>query len=234
MAIAERGLWCVVPAAGHGARFGGDVPKQHQMLGGKSLLMRTLERLAAQRQIAGLMVVLAPGDARFPVIDRIGDKPVATTPGGETRADSVLNGLNALRDRVGDRDFVLVHDAARPCVRGEDIARLIERASAAGGGLLAAPLRDTLKVAGRDDHVVSTESREMRWRALTPQMFRHGELVAALQAARAAGVVVTDEAMAMERAGHRPLLVAGAESNIKVTTPAELALAEFILASEGA
>jgi len=232
MVITERGLWCVVPAAGRGVRFGGDVPKQYLMLGAKTLLMCTLERLAAQRRIAGLLVALARDDARFPTIDRIGDKPVATTAGGATRADSVLNGLHALRDLVGDEDFVLVHDAARPCVRGADIDRLIERAGAAGGGLLAAPLSDTLKLADRDDRVVSTESRELRWRALTPQMFRRGELIAALQSARAAGVSVTDEAMAMERAGHRPLLVAGAESNIKVTTPAELALAEFILARE--
>jgi 2-C-methyl-D-erythritol 4-phosphate cytidylyltransferase len=124
---------------------------------------------------------------------------------------------------------VLVHDAARPCVRAADIQRLVERASGADGGLLGAPLRDTLKRADAHGHSRLTEPREQRWRAFTPQMFRRGQLVAALAAATHAGVVVSDEAMAMERAGFAPLLVEGAEDNIKVTTAADFALAEFLL-----
>ena len=116
----------------------------------------------------------------------------------------------------------------RACV-SDDISRLIDLGMPAGGALLAAPLRDTLKRADATNRVVATEPRESRWRALTPQVFRYGELVAALESARAAGIAVTDEAMAMERIGHRPLLVEGSESNIKVTTPADFALAEFIL-----
>src|SRR5690606_25145349 len=123
-------------------------------------------------------------------------------------------------DAVAAADFVLVHDAARPCVREDDVGRLLLEASAAGGGLLAAPLRDTLKRAGGDGRVDATEPREARWRALTPQLFRRGELTAALEAAAREGLAVTDESMAMERAGHRPLLVEGSETNIKVTTPA--------------
>jgi 2-C-methyl-D-erythritol 4-phosphate cytidylyltransferase len=126
-------------------------------------------------------------------------------------------------------DFVLVHDAARPCVREDDVGRLLMEASAAGGGLLAAPLRDTLKRAGGDGRVDATEPREARWRALTPQLFRRGELTAALDAAAREGLAVTDESMAMERVGHRPLLVEGSETNIKVTTPADLLLAEYLL-----
>ncbi|MBS0570819.1 MAG: 2-C-methyl-D-erythritol 4-phosphate cytidylyltransferase [Proteobacteria bacterium] len=229
MAAADERLWCVVPAAGRGLRVGGEVPKQYLPIAGKPMLLHALERLAAHPRIAGLMVVLEAGDARWPKWLTFDDKPVRTTVGGTARADSVLAGLRALADNVDKSQFVLVHDAARPCVRAPDISRLIEAGMPAGGALLAAPVRDTLKRADQDNRVVATEPREMRWRALTPQLFRLGELVEALEAANSAGVEVTDEAMAMERAGHRPLLVAGSEDNIKVTTPADFALAEFIL-----
>ncbi|TLY50744.1 MAG: 2-C-methyl-D-erythritol 4-phosphate cytidylyltransferase [Gammaproteobacteria bacterium] len=229
---ARPALWCVVPAAGRGTRFRSAIPKQYLPLAGKSLLLHTLERLAAHPHIAGLVVALAPGDAHWPQLTQIAGKPVRIADGGDERADSVLAGLHALARDLRADDFVLVHDAARPCVRAEDISQLIELGMPAGGALLAAPLRDTLKRADADGRSATTESRESRWRALTPQLFRHGELVAALESARAAGIAVTDEAMAMERAGHRPLLVEGAESNIKVTTPADFALAEFLLARE--
>ncbi len=223
-------LWCVVPAAGRGTRFGGEIPKQYLPLAGKPLLLHTLERLAAHPRIAGLVVALAPRDAHWPGLTQIAGKPVRTVDGGDERADSVLAGLYLLAREVHAEDFVLVHDAARPCVRGADISRLIERGVKAGGALLAAPLRDTLKRADTENRSLATEPREARWRALTPQLFRHGELVAALESARAAGIAVTDEAMALERLGHRPLLVEGTEDNIKVTTPADFALAEFLLA----
>jgi 2-C-methyl-D-erythritol 4-phosphate cytidylyltransferase len=122
-----------------------------------------------------------------------------------------------------------VHDAARPCLRYEDLGRLIKAGTQAGGALLAAPLRDTLKRSDEAGRSIATEAREARWRALTPQMFRRGELTLALDRAREQGLVVTDEAMAMERVGIMPLLVEGAEDNIKVTTPADLKLAEFLL-----
>jgi 2-C-methyl-D-erythritol 4-phosphate cytidylyltransferase len=226
---ASARLWCVVPAAGRGTRFGSAIPKQYLPLAGKPLLLHTLERLAGHPRVAGLMVALAPGDTHWPQLTQIAGKPVRIADGGEERADSVLAGLRALAHEVRAEDFVLVHDAARPCVRGEDISALIERGIANGGALLAAPLRDTLKRADETGRSLVTEPRESRWRALTPQLFRYGELVAALQSARGAGVAVTDEAMAMERLGHCPLLVEGAETNIKVTTPADFALAEFLL-----
>lgn len=156
-------------------------------------------------------------------------KPVLTATGGAERADSVLAALYALPTDVADDAFVLVHDAARPCVRAEDIEQLVERAGACEGGLLGAPLRDTLKRADAEGRSMGTEPREARWRAFTPQMFRRGALTRALAAASEAGVAVTDEAMAMERAGVAPLLVEGAEDNIKVTTPADFALAEYLL-----
>jgi 2-C-methyl-D-erythritol 4-phosphate cytidylyltransferase len=230
MAIADAGLWCVVPAAGRGVRVGGDVPKQYLPIAGKPLLLHTLERLAAHPQVGALMVVLAADDAHWTNAGEIGGKPVLTTTGSDTRAGSVLAGLRELRRFILiESEFVLVHDAARPCVRTVDISRLIELGIPAGGALLAAPLRDTLKRADALGLAVATDAREARWRAMTPQLFRLGEIMQALESARDAGIAVTDEAMAMEHAGHKPLLVEGSEDNIKVTTPADFALAEFLL-----
>lgn len=227
--VTERGFWCVVPAAGAGHRMGGGIPKQHLCIGSKTLLAWSLERMASHPRIAGLMVVLAQGDAHWDEVDQWFGTPVLVATGGSTRAESVLAGLRALPAEVSDQDFVLVHDAARPLVRHADIDNLIAKAVQTGGALLAAPLRDTLKLADSDGCVKSTESRDSRWRAMTPQMFRRGELCAALASASESGVAVTDEAMAMELAGFRPLLVEGSEDNIKITTPADLTLAEFLL-----
>lgn len=230
---APPGLWCIVPAAGRGARFGAEVPKQYLPLGGVPLILRTLQRLAAHPRIAGLMVVLAADDRFWPRLGELQGKPLETAIGGRERADSVLAGLKALPHAVREGDFVLVHDAARPCVRAEDISRLIDLGSRAGGGILAAPLRDTVKLAAPAEsaeagRIARTVPRAGLWRALTPQLFRRGELTRALQHAHLAGGA-TDEAAAMEAQGHHPLLVEGAEDNLKVTTPADLALAEFLL-----
>ena len=228
MAATDR-LWCIVPAAGSGRRFGSDIPKQYLPLAGKPMLECTLERLAACREVAGLMVVIADGDAYWPGISSVRGKPVRTATGAAERSGSVLSGLRALPPDVGADEFVLVHDAARPCISADDVAMLVARGVPAGGALLAAPVRDTLKRANGERRAVGTESREALWRALTPQLFRRGELTHALEAAEADGIAITDEAMAMERAGHRPLLVEGAEDNIKVTTAADLALAAYLL-----
>ncbi|MDQ3511849.1 MAG: 2-C-methyl-D-erythritol 4-phosphate cytidylyltransferase, partial [Pseudomonadota bacterium] len=156
--------------------------------------------------------------------------PVLRCIGGGQRADSVLAALHALPGAVGADALVLVHDAARPNLHTGDLDRLIEAAGACSdGAILAAPVRDTLKRADSALRIAATEPREQLWRALTPQAFRRGQLTAALQAAQAAGVRVTDEAMAMERTGRHPRLVEGREDNLKVTTPADLALAEHLL-----
>jgi len=222
-------LWCVVPAAGRGVRAGGDRPKQYQSLAGRPLLDHTLERLATHPRIAGLVVVIAADDPHFSAVESIGGKPLIAAIGGGERSDSVLAGVLALPSMVAPDHFVLVHDAARPCVRADDITRLIDLAGVGEGGLLGAPLRDTLKRADADCHSTATEPREGRWRAFTPQMFRRDALARALALAAADGIVVSDEAMAMERTGVMPLLVEGSEDNIKVTTPADFALAEFLL-----
>lgn len=225
------GVWAVVPAAGRGSRFGGELPKQYLQVFGRPLLRHTLERLAAHPRVDGLCVALAADDAHWPGWRDIGGKPVLACVGGGERADSVLAGLRALPAQVREKDWVLVHDAARPCVRQDDIGRLLDHGSAHDvGAILAAPVRDTLKRADAQGRIARSEPRERLWRALTPQLFRRAALERALEAALAAGVRVTDEAMAFERLGLSPLLVEGAEDNIKVTTPADLALAEFLLA----
>ena len=227
--MSSPSVWCVVPAAGRGTRVGGDCPKQYLPLAGRPLIEHTLERLAGHPRIAGLLVVLGAADAHWSGIGMLNGKPVLTGIGGSERSDSVLAGIDALPDAVGADDFVLVHDAARPCVRLADIGKLIERAGAVDGGLLGAPLRDTLKRADAAGRSELTEPRDQRWRAFTPQMFRRAQLSAALRDAARRGVNVSDEAMAMEQAGFAPLLVEGAEDNIKVTTVADFALAEFLL-----
>ncbi|HZW18291.1 MAG TPA: 2-C-methyl-D-erythritol 4-phosphate cytidylyltransferase [Luteimonas sp.] len=225
-----RGLWAVVPAAGRGARFGGDVPKQYLEVGGEPLLAHALRALFAHPAVSGAVVVLAEGDERWPGWNEFAGKPLRTCTGGDARADSVLAGLAALPDDVRADDFVLVHDAARPNLGVDDLGQLLERGrNDPVGAILAAPVRDTLKRAGDDGGIDRTEPRERLWRALTPQLFRRLQLSRALENARDAGIAITDESMAMERQGLRPLLVEGAEDNIKVTTPADLAYFEFLL-----
>lgn len=228
-------IWAVIPAAGSGRRFGGPTPKQYLLAAGKPLIEHALSALLSHPRIAGAMVALSADDARWPGWTELHGKPVLRCRGGGERADSVLAALRALPAQVGDETLVLVHDAARPNLRGEDIDRLIAaaeagRAGEAGcdGAILGAPLRDTLKRAG-DGRILATEPRDGLWRAFTPQAFARGALTAALVDAAAAGVIVTDEASAMERAGARPRLVEGREDNLKVTTPADLALAEYLL-----
>lgn len=224
------GIWAVVPAAGRGTRFGGPTPKQYLLAGDRVLLAHTLQALLSHPVVAGVMVVVAEDDADWPGWQSLADKPILTCIGGATRAGSVLAGLHALPDDVRADDFVLVHDAARPNLAAADLGRLLEVGRADPvGAILAAPVRDTLKRAGDDGGIDATEPRERLWRALTPQLFRRQQLARALQEAADAGVEVTDEAMAMERQGLRPLLVEGSEDNFKVTTPADLSRFEFVL-----
>ena len=223
-------VWAVVPAAGRGTRFGGEVPKQYLQVGGRPLLAYTLDALLAHPAVAGVVVALAADDPWWPGWSDLAGKPVLTCTGGASRAASVLAARAALPESVRADDFVLVHDAARPNLAPADLDRLLEQGRADPvGAILAAPVRDTLKRAGDDGGIDRTEPRERLWRALTPQLFRRLQLARALQAAADAGVEVTDEAMALERQGARPLLVEGREDNFKVTTPADLARFEFEL-----
>lgn len=222
--------WVVIPAAGRGARFGGDVPKQYLHVEGEPLLGHTLRALLTHPTVEGAVIVLAHDDSHWPGWTSFADKPLITCTGGGERADSVLSGLAALPENVRADDFVLVHDAARPNLRMDDLDQLLERGrNDPVGAILASPVRDTLKRAGNDGGIDATASRDGLWRAFTPQLFRRLQLTRALEAARDAGVAVTDEAMAMERQGLRPLLIEGADDNFKVTTSADLQRFMFVL-----
>ena len=210
--------------------MGGASPKQYLDIAGHPLLWHTVRALCGHPRIAQVFLVLAAGDALFARHDWR-DFAARLTPlycGGATRAASVFNGLVAVRDEVGASDWVLVHDAARPCIGGAEVDRLLAAlADDDTGGLLAVPVSDTLKRAGGDARVVCTEQRDGLWLAQTPQMFRYQLLLEALRAAEFA--LVTDEASAIEMLGLQPRIVMGSPRNIKVTYPEDLALAESIL-----
>jgi 2-C-methyl-D-erythritol 4-phosphate cytidylyltransferase len=205
------------------------LPKQYLVLAGRPVLRLTLERLGSFPRLRGLLVGVAAGDSWWPqVAAPAPPRFLGSYTGGATRAETVLNGLRQLAARAVPGDWVLVHDAVRPCVRHADIDRLVTEAGE-DGALLALPLADTVKRADDAGRVVETVPRERLWRALTPQLFRIDALTHALAAALDAGAEVTDEAAAMERAGARPKLVAGQADNIKITVPGDLALAELYL-----
>jgi 2-C-methyl-D-erythritol 4-phosphate cytidylyltransferase len=223
--------WAVVPAAGRGTRLGGDIPKQYRDVAGVPLIGHTLRALLSHPSVDGAVVVIAADDDLWPAWKEHAGKPLITCHGGHARADSVLAGLEALPASVRADDFVLVHDAARPNLRVSDLDQLLERGrNVPVGAILATPLHDTLKQAGDDGGIDGTVPRDRLWRALTPQLFRRLQLTRALQAAREARVAITDESMAMERQGLRPLLVEGSEDNFKVTTAADLARFESMAA----
>ncbi|MDX9707686.1 MAG: 2-C-methyl-D-erythritol 4-phosphate cytidylyltransferase [Azospira sp.] len=220
--------FAIVPAAGTGARFGAGTPKQYLPLAGRPLIHHTLATLCRSPKIERVLVVLAPDDAHWAGHDwrELGPKLETVYAGGATRAASVLAGLSALATAAADDDWVLVHDAARPCLSPALLdALLAELADDPVGGLLAVPVADTLKRQDEARRVAATEPRDGLWQAQTPQMFRHATLAAALSAATG----LTDEAGAVETLGLRPKLVAGESGNLKVTYPADLALAELIL-----
>ena len=228
------GVWVVVPAAGRGTRFGSPLPKQYLQVAGQPLIAHTLATLLSHPLVEGALVAISANDADWPGWIAFHGKPLLTCVGGDTRAQSVLAALEALPAAVRADDFVLVHDAARPNLRSEDLQQLLERGRADPvGAILAAPVRDTLKRAGDDGGIDGTEPRQHLWRALTPQMFRRFQLTRALQEAGKSGVEATDESMAMELQGLRPLLIEGNEDNFKVTTPADMARFEFILSQRG-
>lgn len=222
-------FWGLLPAAGVGRRVGGTVPKQYLALGGKPVLQIALDRLLEPHWVEAACVVIASDDPYWPETGLAEREDVRVAPGGAERCHSVLNGLAALSEIAAPDDWVLVHDAARPCVRREDLDRLAEEAGRGDGGLLAVPVHDTLKRANDRTEVAETVDRAQLWRAFTPQMFRLRPLREALETALAAGMLVTDESSAMELAGYRPRLVEGHADNIKITRREDLVLAEFYL-----
>ncbi len=221
--------WAVVPAAGVGRRMRAELPKQYLLLNGRRVIDWTLEVLLAEPRIRGLCVALGNEDPFWEECEHAGHARVRRVAGGEERAHSVLNALHVLEKEAEPDDRVLVHDAARPCLRPEDLSKLLDLASGEAGGLLAMPVRDTMKRANAAGCSEATLERSRIWHAFTPQLFPLAALREALEGALAAGVAVTDEASAMEWSGHRPLLVEGHPDNIKITRPGDLELAAFHL-----
>ena len=224
--------WVMIPAAGVGRRMASTIPKQYLPLAGRPVIVHALTALLEHPRIAGAVVAISADDGWWPDIAATLalTKPLRIVAGGAERSYSVLNGLMALQEWAAPDDWVLVHDAARPGLRREDVDQLLsELADDPVGGLLAIPVRDTLKQADAAGRVAATVDRSLLWHALTPQMFRLGLLYAALSAALTRGLPITDEAAAMEAAGFAPRLIAGRTDNLKITHPEDLALAEFYL-----
>src|SRR4051812_37773513 len=225
-------FFALIPAAGSGPPMGKKGPKQNLTLAGKPMIYHALRTLCSSPRLAAVFVVLAPGDEEWARYDwsEFSDKLIVLECGGATRAESVLNGLSAAVkvSSIGDDDWVLVHDAARPCLSKSQLDRLMdELAEDEVGGLLAVPVADTLKRSDNGSRVKRTESRENLWQAQTPQMFRYKLLVEAMGVS--GGTTMTDDAGAVEALGFHPKLVLSDARNLKVTYPQDLALAELIL-----
>ncbi len=228
---ASQKIWAVVPAAGVGKRMNADRPKQYLELAGKTVIEHTLSRLLQAEVFAAVAVAISEEDPYWSELSIANHEKIITAAGGKERADSVLSGLHAIRTQATDDDWVLVHDAARPCITHADIHHLIESLiNDEVGGILALPCADTLKnVQGKN--ILGTVDRSVIWRALTPQMFRYGTLKTALEHA-VGNPVITDEASALELQGLQPKIVEGRPDNIKITRPEDLALAQFFMAQQ--
>ena len=225
--------WAVVPAAGVGKRMESAIPKQYLSLAGRPVIDHTLQRLLGHPSIEGVYVAVGKADDWWPDMLYARHSDVVRIDGGSERCYSVLNALKALSLQADANDWVLVHDAARPCLRAEDISRLIESAvQHQDGCLLGMPVRDTMKRSDADQLINETVDRDNLWHAFTPQMFRLGHLLEALQGAIDANYLVTDEASAIEWAGQKPMMVEGHADNIKITRPEDLALAEYYLSQQ--
>ncbi|MBK51602.1 MAG: 2-C-methyl-D-erythritol 4-phosphate cytidylyltransferase [Gammaproteobacteria bacterium] len=223
-------IWAIVPAAGQGKRMGASVPKQHLPINGKTVLQYSLERLARVRALAGLVLVLHPDDGTPMSADLPDTLPVLIARGGNERCHSVLNALNILESKSASDDWILVHDAARPCLRAAEVDGLLEAVCNHDvGGLLAAPVSDTLKKVNDKGEVVGTVSRSLLHKALTPQVFRFNILRRALKLAAKQNTIMTDESAAVESLGLSPLVVRGSTDNIKITHTSDLFLAELII-----
>ncbi|GMR07159.1 MAG: 2-C-methyl-D-erythritol 4-phosphate cytidylyltransferase [Gammaproteobacteria bacterium] len=229
MSTEQVNTWVVIPAAGSGSRMGGDTPKQYLPLAGRTVIEHALSIFCKHGSITGIYVATASQDPHWHTLDISCGKILQRVDGGEQRCHSVMNALLAM-DQAGDNDWVLVHDAARPCLSRADLDHLMnELSDEPVGGLLGVAVHDTMKRTDNDHRVLQTVDRDNLWHASTPQMFRYGLLKSALASALENDYLVTDEASAMELAGHSPVMVQSQDGNIKITRADDLALAEFYL-----
>lgn len=227
-------IWVIVPAAGSGRRMRTATAKQYLHVNGRTLLETTLRLLLAQARITEIVVTTGTEDKQWHSLACAKLPRIVSVVGGATRAHSVYNGLLALQGKAGESDWVLVHDAARPCLKAALLDRLITKLQHDPvGGILALRVKDTLKLSdSQNQRIRKTLDRSSVWQAQTPQMFRFGLLINALECALNANLDITDEASAMELAGYQPRLIEGDARNLKVTTPEDLQLAEFLLSAE--
>ncbi|OOS00531.1 2-C-methyl-D-erythritol 4-phosphate cytidylyltransferase [Haemophilus paracuniculus] len=223
MSHKKRQIIAIIPASGVGSRMQASVPKQYLPLNGKTILEHTVSLFLDHPQIDKIIVAVSPSDPYYAELELLKSPKIQLVFGGETRADSVFNGLQV----VDDQAWALVHDAARPCLKRSDLDKLLQ-IDDHNGAILATPAVDTMKRANGNT-ILHTEDRSTLWHALTPQFFRADLLRQALQSAFEKGQSVTDEASAMELAGFTPQLVAGRSDNLKITRPEDLALAAFYL-----
>lgn len=237
-------VWVVIPAAGIGSRMRTEIPKQYLRVHSKTILEHTINCFLELDSITGIVIVLGEGDPYWSDValnlkknNSFKKTPIKIAVGGVSRAETVSNGLMFLENEMNlvDDQWVMVHDAARPCLRNKDLMSLLKvRDSAYAGGILASPVKDTMKRADMSNNFIShTEPRERLWHALTPQMFRLGELSRALKSALQRKVSITDEASVMELMGASVVIIEGASDNIKLTTPSDLPLIEFLLQHKG-
>lgn len=218
----------------------GSIPKQYLLLQDKRVIEHTLSALLAESQIAQIVVCIAPEDENWGQLACADDARVSSAIGGETRAHSVLNGMLSLASHANDQDWLLVHDAARPCLSQQALSQFVQQLSNDDvGGILALRSNDTVKRATQQEdkqssvaQVETTLNRDEIWYAQTPQMFRYGLLKQALESALACNADITDEASAIELAGHHPKLIEGERRNLKITKPEDLQMANFFLESK--
>ena len=221
----------LIPAAGRGTRYGGDVLKQYLPIRGKAVLAHSISAFQFHPLISRTTVVLAGDDKLFESAVGKLAAVVDTVVGGDTRTRSVRNGLQSILDNHPEDEWVLVHDGARPCLSAQCLDRLLEKGlESSDGAILALPVGDTLKCSGDDQEITCTQDRKGLWAAQTPQLFKVEALAAAIDAAERAGRALTDEASAMEFIGARPKLVMGSAANIKITRPSDLPIAEALMA----
>jgi 2-C-methyl-D-erythritol 4-phosphate cytidylyltransferase len=230
----KENIWAIIPAAGIGTRMKSETPKQYLKIQNKCVLEYTLERFCFNPLIEGVVVALAEEDPYWPKLSISNHEKIMIVNGGVERCHSVLNGLKTLANKAKAADWVMVHDAARPCLREDDIETLIKKVNEKGtGGILAVPVRDTMKRVDSANCVSETVDRTGLWHALTPQMFRLAELTLAIENALDNGIQVTDEAQALELLNTQPQIVEGHPDNIKITHPEDLLLADLFLSQQG-
>tara|TARA_B100000427_G_scaffold327983_1_gene340030 strand:+ start:2764 stop:3468 length:705 start_codon:yes stop_codon:yes gene_type:complete len=227
-------LWVVIPAAGIGKRMGVDIPKQYITVCDKAIIEHTVEKFTSRNDLQGILVILSNSDQHWSTLELSKNNKITTVTGGEERYKSVYNALCSLKNKAGDDDWILVHDAVRPCITTFEIDQFIADLDHLNGigGILALPCFETMKKANTNHEIEETIDRKFIWHAQTPQMFRYKKLFLAIEKIMNENIFITDEAMAMELAGYKPMLIQGTHSNIKITDQNDLKYLESFLRQE--